>query len=161
MREMRRNRQALSIEECEIILKENTSGVLSVLGDDGYPYGVPLSYVYADGKLFFHSAKAGHKIDAINKNGKAAFCVIAQDQVVPEKYTTYFRSVIVFGKARILEDAAEKRASIELLAEKYMPELEAGRMQAIDREFERLCMIELTVEEITGKEAIELTRARQ
>ena len=80
---------------------------------------------------------------------------------MPEKYTTYFRSVIVFGKARILEDAAEKRASIELLAEKYMPELEAGRMQAIDREFERLCMIELTVEEITGKEAIELTRARQ
>lgn len=161
MREMRRIRQALSKEECETILKENTSGVLSVLGDDDYPYGVPLSYVYADGKLFFHSAKEGHKIDAINKNGKASFCVIAQDQVVPEKYTTYFHSVIAFGKARILADAAEKRYAIELLAEKYMPELEDGRMQEISREFERFCMIELTVEAMTGKEAIELTRARQ
>ncbi|MBQ3509846.1 MAG: pyridoxamine 5'-phosphate oxidase family protein [Peptococcaceae bacterium] len=161
MREMRRSRQLLSQEDCETILKDNTSGVLSVYGEDGYPYGVPLSYVYADGKLYFHSAQTGHKIDAVRKNNKASFTIIAQDNIVPEEYTTYFRSVIVFGRVRILENDAEKRAAIETLAEKYMPDLKEGRLQEIEKEFSRLCMLELTIDHMTGKEAIELVRARQ
>lgn len=161
MREMRRSRQLLSREDCESILNEQTSGVLSVYGDDGYPYGVPLSYVYADGKLYFHSAKTGHKMDAVRKNNKVSFTIIAQDNIVPEEYTTHFRSVIVFGRVRILENDTEKRAAIEQLAEKYMPDLKEGRLQEIDREFSRLCMLELTLDHMTGKEAIELVRARQ
>ena len=161
MREMRRSRQLLSREDCESILNKQTSGVLSVYGDDGYPYGVPLSYVYADGKLYFHSAKTGHKIDAVRKNNKVSFTIIAQDNIVPEEYTTHFRSVIVFGRVRILETDTEKRAAIEQLAEKYMPDLKEGRLQEIDREFSRLCMLELTMDHMTGKEAIELVRARQ
>ena len=161
MREMRRSRQLLSREDCESILNKQTSGVLSVYGDDGYPYGVPLSYVYADGKLYFHSAKTGHKMDAVRKNNKASFTIIAQDNIVPEEYTTHFRSVIVFGRVRILENDTEKRAAIEQLAEKYMPDLKEGRLQEIDREFSRLCMLELTIDHMTGKEAIELVRARQ
>ena len=161
MREMRRSRQLLSREDCESILNKQTSGVLSVYGDDGYPYGVPLSYVYADGKLYFHSAKTGHKIDAVRKNNKVSFTIIAQDNIVPEEYTTHFRSVIVFGRVRILENDTEKRAAIEQLAEKYMPDLKEGRLQEIDREFSRLCMLELTIDHMTGKEAIELVRARQ
>ena len=161
MREMRRSRQFLSREDCESILNKQTSGVLSVYGDDGYPYGVPLSYVYADGKLYFHSAKTGHKIDAVRKNNKVSFTIIAQDNIVPEEYTTHFRSVIVFGRVRILETDTEKRAAIEQLAEKYMPDLKEGRLQEIDREFSRLCMLELTMDHMTGKEAIELVRARQ
>ena len=86
-----------------MIFNDNTSGVLSVYGEDGYPYGVPLSYVYADGKLYFHSAKDGHKIDAVRNNNKVSFTVIAQDNIVAEEYTTYFQSVIAFGTARILE----------------------------------------------------------
>ncbi len=160
MREMRRIGQLLSQEDCEIILKENTSGVLAVYGEDDYPYGVPLSYVYAGGKLYFHSAQAGHKIDAIRKNNKASFTIIAQDNIVPKEYTTYFRSVIVFGQVRILENDAEKRAAIEQLAEKYMPDLKEGRLQEIEKEFSRLCMLELTIDHMTGKEAIELVRAR-
>ena len=161
MREMRRSRQLLSREDCESILNEQTSGVLSVYGDDGYPYGVPLSYAYADGKLYFHSAKTGHKMDAVRKNNKVSFTIIAQDNIVPEEYTTHFRSVIVFGRVRILENDTEKRAAIEQLAEKYMPDLKEGRLQEIDREFSRLCMLELTIDHMTGKEAIELVRARQ
>ena len=161
MREMRRSGQLLSREDCERILNEQTSGVLSVYGDDGYPYGVPLSYVYADGKLYFHSAQTGHKIDAVRKNNKVSFTIIAQDNIVPEEYTTHFRSVIVFGRVRILENDTEKRAAIEQLAEKYMPDLKEGRLQEIDREFSRLCMLELTIDHMTGKEAIELVRARQ
>lgn len=161
MREMRRSRQLLSREDCESILNEQTSGVLSVYGDDGYPYGVPLSYAYADGKLYFHSAKTGHKMDAVRKNNKVSFTIIAQDNIVPEEYTTHFRSVIVFGRVRILETDTEKRAAIEQLAEKYMPDLKEGRLQEIDREFSRLCMLELTIDHMTGKEAIELVRVRQ
>lgn len=161
-REMRRKKQALSLEECIQVLNRGTSGVLAVSGDDDYPYAVPLSYVYRDNKIFFHCAKAGHKLDAIAKNAKVSFCVIDQDQVVPDEHTSYFRSVIVFGKAHILEEEAEKRNAIDMLAERYAPSHEESRrLQAIEKEFHILCMIELTIEHISGKEAIELVKAKR
>ena len=160
-RDMRRKNQLLPQEEAEAILRQGTSGVLSLLGDGGYPYGVPLSYVYHNGKLYFHCAKAGHKLDAIRREEKCSFCVIDQDQVVPEEYTTYFRSVIAFGTVRILEDVGEKRAAIGKLAVKYFPgDTAEGRNAAIDREWGPLCMLEMTVEHLSGKEAIELVRQR-
>ena len=102
-REMRRKKQVLPEEVCTSILNRGTSGVLALMGDEGYPYAVPMSYVYDDGKLYFHCAKEGHKLDAVRRCSKASFCVIDQDQIVPEEYTTYFRSVILFGTIRILE----------------------------------------------------------
>ena len=141
-REMRRKKQQLSTKECVEILRKRTSGVLAVFGEDGYPYAVPISYVYEDGKIYFHSAKAGHKIDAIQQNSKVSFCIIDQDQVVPEKYTSYFRSVIVFGKVRILEDDQEKYKSIEQLAVKYAPDdREEERKKAIEQEWNAFCML--------------------
>ena len=161
-RAMRRKRQALSPEACAAILARGTSGVLALSGDDGYPYAVPLSYVYDGGAIYFHCAREGHKLDAIRRNPKASFCVIDQDQVVPEEYTSYFRSVIAFGTVRVLEGEGEKRSAIEKLALKYAPEDSAGRRrEAIDREWMSLCMLEMTVEHLTGKEAIELVRARE
>ena len=120
-KEMSRKKQILSNKENIEILEKGTSGVLALLGDNEYPYAVPISYVYENSKVYFHSAKAGHKIDAIRKCSKASFCVISQDEIVPEEYTTYFRSVIVFGKIRILEDKNEIRETIEKLAIKYYP----------------------------------------
>lgn len=161
-REMRRKNQVLSQEDCVAILNQGTSGVLAVLGDEGYPYAVPLSYVYRDGKLYFHSAVSGHKLDAIRANPKASFCVIGQDHIVPEEYTTYFRSVIAFGVVRVMEDAAEKRKVIEALALQYAPEdTPESRMAAIDRDWERLCLLEFSIEHLSGKEAIELARKRR
>ena len=161
-RAMRRKRQALSPEACAAILARGTSGVLALSGDDGYPYAVPLSYVYDGGAIYFHCAREGHKLDAIRRNPKASFCVIDQDQVVPEEYTSYFRSVIAFGTVRVLEGEGERRSAIEKLALKYAPEDSAGRRrEAIDREWAPLCMLEMTVEHLTGKEAIELVRARE
>ena len=159
-REMRRHKQVLSLEENIQVLIHGTSGVLAVSGDDDYPYAVPLSYVYHDNKIFFHCAKTGHKLDAIARNEKVSFCVIDKDQVVPEEYTSYFRSVIVFGKARILEDAAEKRSALEILAARYSPDHEQGRLKEIEKGLGNMCMIEITIEHISGKEAIELVRAR-
>ena len=158
-REMRRKKQELPKEEAISILRQATSGVLAVEGDGGYPYAVPLSFVYADGKIFFHCAKEGHKLDAIRRNDRASFCVIAQDQVVPEEYTTYFRSAIAFGQVRILE-GDEALAAVCLLCEKYAPGDLDGRDQEIRNTAGRLCMLELSVEHLTGKECIELTRKR-
>ena len=161
-REMRRKRQALSSQECIALLEKASSGVLALEGDGGYPYAVPLSYLYEDNKIYFHCAKTGHKLDAICRNPRASFCVIGQNQVVPEEYTTYFRSVIVFGTIRILEEEEEKRAAIEKLARKYHPlDTAANRESYIEKEWAPLCMLEMTVEHMTGKEAIELTRLRQ
>ena len=161
-REMRRKKQVLSQKEVEDILHKGTSGVLALLGDNDYPYAVPISYVYDDGKVYFHSAKSGHKIDAIQRTAKASFCVIDEDLVVPEEYTTYFRSVIAFGRIRIVEDDSEKRAAIEKLAIKYAPEdTAANRDYAISREWKPLCMLEMTIDYVTGKEAIELVKERE
>jgi len=112
-REMRRRRQALPEGECVAILERMTSGVLAVEGDGGYPYAVPLSYVYAGGKLYFHSAREGHKVDALRRNAKASFCVVERDEVVAEEYTTYFRSVVVFGQVRFVEEEREKLEKYE------------------------------------------------
>lgn len=155
-RKMRRFQQALSAEECAAVIARGTSGVLAVSGDGGYPYAVPLSYVFHDAKIYFHCAKSGHKLDAVARDPKVSFCVTDRDQVVPQEYTTYFRSVIVFGTARVLEDAAEKRGALEALAAKYSPDHPQGRLREIDAQWGHVCMVELSILHMTGKEAIEL-----
>lgn len=158
---MRRSKQQLSREESEAILHKATSGVLALEDADGYPYAVPLSCLYLDGKLIFHGAKEGHKLNLMRKNAKASFCVIDRDEVVPEEYTTYFRSVIAFGTIRILETAEEMLPAIRELAEKYRPGHAEERERAVQREFDQMCMFELEIEHLTGKEAIELVQAKK
>lgn len=155
-REMRRSAQQLPHEQAQSILAQASHGVLALTGDDGYPYAIPISYVYANSKIYFHSAVEGHKIDAIARSGKASFCVVDKDDVLPEKFTTVFRSVICFGKVRILADANEKRAAIEVLADKYSPGLKQAANEMINRTFDRFCIIEFEIEHITGKQAKEL-----
>ena len=157
---MRRSRQALSWQETEEILRRGTSGVLALAGAEGYPYAVPLSYVYTQGILYFHCAKVGHKLESIRRCEKASFCVVDRDEIKPEAYTTYYRSAIAFGRVRILESEEEKRRAIEQLSQKYHPmDTPAHRKAVIDRECAPLCMLAFTVEHMTGKQAIELTKA--
>lgn len=161
-REMRRKRQLLSAAENIGILQSATSGVLSLTGDGGYPYGVPISFVYDKGKLYFHSATSGHKIDAINTNDKASFTVIEQDRIVSEEFTTYFRSVIAFGRVRILDDEDEKMKAITMIADRYSPRADPeSRNKEIAKGFHHTHIIEFSIEHITGKEAIELVRERK
>lgn len=156
-REMRRGRQALSASACSAILRRGTSGVLALLGDDGYPYAVPMSYVYDGTQIYFHSAVTGHKIDALRRCEKASFCVIDQDRVVPLKYTTRYKSVIVFGRLEIVTDEAEKRTAIEALARRYAPEdSAANRTQAVGDFWNALCMLRLRIDHMTGKQSLEL-----
>ena len=160
-RKMRRFKQLLPNEIAVEILERNTGGTLALLGDEDYPYAVPISYVYADGKIYFHSAKSGHKIDAIKKHEKASFSVIDKDQIVPEEYTTYFRSVIAFGKIRLVEDMDEVRKIATILAMKYSADYAEGIPAEIDSSIKNMAIIELDIEHMTAKEAIELVKARQ
>lgn len=159
-RTMRRSGQELDRETCTAILEKATSGVLAVSGDDDYPYAVPLSYVYADGKVYFHCATAGHKLDAIRACDKVSFCVIEQDEVIPARFTTHYRSVILFGRARVIESREEKLAALIRLAQKYSPN-QPHMKKEIDDGFDRLHMVELTVEQMSGKECRELAENRK
>jgi uncharacterized protein len=159
-RVMRRKKQLLSTVETEKIFRNATSGVLAVSGDDGYPYAVPLSYAYDDGKIYFHCAKDGHKIDGIRGDEKVSFCVVNKDEIVPEKFTTYYRSAIAFGKARIVFEDAVKRHALELIVKKYSPGFEVAGAEEIRRDFETVCVVEIAVDYMSGKEAIELVKGK-
>lgn len=155
-REMRKKKQLLSEAESIDILESCTSGVLAVSGDDGYPYAVPLSYAYRDGKIYFHFATEGHKLDAIKHNDKVSFCVVKTDDVVQETFTTHYLSVIVFGQARLLTEDREKRYALECLVEKYSPDFIKEGQLSIDRNWDRFCAGELHIEHMTGKAAKEI-----
>lgn len=116
---MRRTRQELPKEETLEILKRNTSGVLALCGMDQKPYAVPLSYVYANQKLYFHVALEGYKLELLNQNPNASFCVIDKDEILPEKFTTKYKSVIVQGKITVA-DEHEKRNAITHLAKSML-----------------------------------------
>ena len=154
-RRMRRFRQELSEEETISIMKAGTSGVLACLGDGGYPYAVPLSYVYDEGCIYFHMAKNGHKADAMASCSKVSFCVIGQDLIVPEEVTTYFRSAIAFGRARIL-DGDEKMSAARKLADKYASSCPEAIEKDIRNNYDQMHMVEIKIEHMTGKQAKEL-----
>ena len=160
-RAMRRKRQLLSDDESIGILQKATAGTLALLGDNGYPYAVPISYVYANGKLYFHSSLSGHKVDAIRNCDKASFCVIDKDDVQPEKYTTFFRSVIAFGRIHIIEDEHEKLEVARMLGNRYNPNQEEALQKEIENGLSRMLMIRLDIEHLTGKEAIELVKRNE
>lgn len=159
---MRRSRQALAQEVCADILSNGSSGVLALSDKNNHPYAVPLSYVYVNDTLYFHSAKAGHKVDLIQENPSASFCVIADDHIVPERFTTYYCSVIACGTVRFVNDADEARRAITLLGRKYAPnESQAALEQEIDSAWSSLTIIAMHVDELTGKEALELVKAKE
>ena len=149
-RPMRRFKQQLSEEECLEILKTRPRGVLALLGDEGYPYAVPLNYVYEDGKIYFHGAPEGHKADAVRLSGKASFCVMDEGEKKEGDWALWFRSVIVFGKIRILEDREEILRQVLKLGLKYYPTKEEAE-DVLKRTADRVACYELTIEHMSGK----------
>jgi len=160
-RGMRRSKQLLANGVTEKILQTGRVGVLGVIGDQDYPYTVPVNYIFEDGKIFFHSATSGHKLDGIQRNEKVSFCVIDKDEVVPEKFTSYFRSVIAFGRAKIVTDDALKLYALQQLVKKYSPGYKEQGDVEIQRDWDRMSVVEITIEHLTGKEAIELVNLRR
>lgn len=153
-RRIKYQKRELPRVEAERILMEGKSGVLAVAGDEGYPYAVPMSYVYHNGDLYFHSALSGHKLDAIAREEKVSFCVVAQDSVVPEKFTTRYQSAIAFGRACIVTDSEEKRQALMALVEKYAPDhIESGR-RYLEADFNQTAVVKVTMEHLTGKSSV-------
>ena len=159
MRKMRRFRQQLPEDESKKILHAGKYAVWAVAGDDDYPYAVPVNYVYDGSRIYIHSAKQGHKIDSVLRNPKCSLCVVAKDDVVPEEFTSYFRSVIVFGRASFIEDADEIIRALELLCGKYSPGIDPT--QEIAKFLKVVAIIRIDIDDISGKEAIELVKNRK
>ena len=151
-RPLLRKKQQLSHEECIDILKKQLRGVLSVLGDDDYPYGMPINHYYCeeDGKLYFHGGKVGHKIDAMQRHDKVSFCVYDEGYRKDGEWALNIKSVIVFGRVEFIEDEetiyriAKDLSHKFTLDEKYIED-------EIKRSGAHTLMFALVPEYITGK----------
>ena len=167
-RKMRRFKQQIPTEECIEILRRAKTGVLALHGDDGYPYAVPLNFAYEEGgsglgTIGFHCAKTGHKLDAIRRDEKVCFTVVDRDEVLPRERTTRFCSVIVFGRARILEDEEALRRAAMAIGNKYCKGYEQDCLEETEDTIRRgtLCCVEITIDHMTGKIGRELLMERQ
>ena len=159
-RTMRRSAQEIGEAECREILSGGSSGVLAVSGDGGYPYAVPLSYACEGDRIYIHCAPEGHKLDAIRREEKVSFCVVAQDDVVPEEYTTRYRSVIAFGRARVLTEDAELRAGLMAICRKYVPGQDGQSAREVEGALGRVAVIAVEIDHLSGKESRALARMR-
>ena len=155
-RELQRKKQALTPEECAEVLKTARRGTLSVLGDDGYPYGFPLNHYYDEetGLLWFHSGKTGHKIDAMRRSDKVSYCVMDEGVKTPGEWWLTFRSVVVFGRVRFTEDYGE---AIEM--SRRLSLLFTDDREYIEREIKHsgpgVLVFSLSPEHVSGKRVTE------
>ena len=151
-REVTRAKQALSTVECIEILKAEKRGVLSVLGDDGYPYGMPMNHWYCeeDGKLYFHSGMKGHRSDAMKACDKASFCVYDAGYRREGEWALNIRSVIVFGRLQVVEDEAAALEFIRRLSAKFTDDTDYVERE-IGQAMDHTLIFSLTPEHITGK----------
>ena len=147
---MRRIGQQLSEEECIDILTNEPRGVLALLGDNDYPYALPMSHVYVDGKIYFHGAKAGHKIDAIKRHSKVSYCVIDRGIKAEGSWWYTFKSVIVFGKITTLTDEQDRIDKLTHLGNKFFPTQEETEDE-ISRLLDRTEVFEIAIDHMSGK----------
>lgn len=149
-RKMRRIGQEIPKEECEEILTNEPRGVLALLGDDDYPYAIPMSHVYVDGKIYFHGAQEGHKNDAVKRHQKVSYCVMDKGVKAEDSWWYTFKSVIVFGRIKTLTDRDEKIEKLTHLGDKFFPTHEET-VDEINRLLDRTEVFEITIEHMSGK----------
>lgn len=152
-REMRNKKREVFKEDIEDILKRGEYGILSVMGDNGYPYAVPLSYVYFDNCIYFHSATEGYKLDNIKADNKVSFCVVVDTELMPEKFSTKYKSVIAFGTANNVEGDLKKTVLTELV-KKYSRDFLSEGEKYIDRAKDKVKIIKIEIQHATGKARI-------
>lgn len=152
-REMRRKGKAVGDAEAKALLHSARIGILAVNGDGGYPYAVPVNYLYdeANDRIIFHGARAGHKADALNASDRVCFTVYGNEVVKKESWAPFVQSVVAFGRCRPLQKPEEALDALTRLALKYYP-----NMDAVDREIQKsgkaVCVFEIQIEHMRGKE---------
>lgn len=152
-REMRRKDRALEKDVTIEFLKNCEYGILSTVCEDGYPYGVPISFVYFDNSIYFHGAAKGQKFDNILKNSKVSFCTVGATAVQPDKFTTKYKSVIVFGKAEEVFDDEKNAALLEVLKKYSKGYMEKGK-EYIKNAGNQTRVMKIKIEHISGKTGI-------
>ena len=152
-REMRSKANMLTNEEVENILKTSPNGTLALYGENGYPYSVPVNFVYSDGKIYFHGAAEGYKLDCMKKDPHVSFSVIGKDDIAKENFTTLFSSVIAFGTIRVIDTMEAKIPVLEAMVGKYSAEfMESGK--ELIRKGCGSVAYELTIDHMTGKKGM-------
>lgn len=149
-KEVRRKDRSLEEKDAIEVLKNGEYGILSMVGENDYGYGVPLSYVYLENAIYFHCAREGQKLDSIEKNNKVSFSVVGRTKLLPEKFSTEYESTIIFGKATEVNDEEKERALLAII-EKYSPEYIESGMEYIKRAADRTRVIKVSIENICGK----------
>jgi len=149
-REIRRKDRKLEVEEAKELLKKEVYGVLSTVGEDGYPYGVPVKYVYIDDSIYFHCAREGHKLDNIFFNDKVSFCVVGNTEVLPEIFSMKYESVIVFGRAMEVNGDEKEKALLEIINKYSRDYLEKGK-EYIKNSGDATKVIKIRIEHISVK----------
>ncbi len=152
-RPMRRAKREITEQEAKQLLRESRRGVLAVSGDNGYPYAVPINYLYdeAQNRIIFHSACEGQKVEALDRCDKVCFTVYGNEHILKEAWAPYVQSTIVFGRCKRVEDSTEARALLKRFAMKYFPE-ESIADREIESSAERARVYIIDIEHLTGKQ---------
>ena len=149
-RAIRRFKQAATVRECEEILSSAQRGILSVHGENGYPYGLPINYIFMGGRIYFHCAKAGHKLDAVRADNKVCFTVLSEPVRNPGEWWNCFTSVICFGRISEVSDEVEKDRLLRLLGAKYFHEgYDIEKDMANNAQ--NALILEITIDHMSGK----------
>ena len=153
-RKMRRQKQELSQDECIDMLISEPRGVLALIGDGDYPYALPMSHVYVDGKIYFHGAKTGHKIDAVKRHSKVSYCVLNKGVKKDDEWWYTFKSVIVFGKIKTLDYKEDKIDKLTHFGNKFFPSPKDSELE-IKRLLDSTEVFEINIEHISEKLVVE------
>lgn len=155
-RPIRRSKRAISDEAAKALLHESKRGVLAVNGDDGYPYAIPINYLYdeAAGRIYFHGAKDGHKVDSLKKCDKVCFTVFGNETIKDLEWAPYWQSTVVFGRCRLLETNEKTVEILRRIARRYYPD-EATIDEAISSDIRAVQMYEIAIEHMSGKQVRE------
>lgn len=151
-RSMRRRDRETSREGAEGILKAGRVGTLSTVDKEGQPYGVPLNYVYYKDAIYFHSALEGHKLDNINFNNNVCFSVYGRDEILPDKFSTRYESVVAFGKARVV-DGQEKREALVEFINVFSPGYTDKGIKYINADIDKCLVVKIEISSLSGKAA--------
>ena len=151
-RDMRRvDRNKGTLEGIEILKNSDVSFLSTISVDDGYPYAIPMNHVYLDGNIYYHCSKKGHKLDNIKENSKVCVSAVSEYEFVPDKFTVGYKSVVVFGKASVVEDEDEKRIVLIEVIKTYSTDyIEAGN-EYVEKLFKITDVIKVVPEKISGK----------
>lgn len=150
-KEMRRKSKETSKEEALNILEKADSGVFSSISKNGYPYGVPVNYVYLNEAIYIHGAKDGHRLDNIRENSKSSFTAVSYEEIISSNFETFYDSVVVFGKAFEVTDEEEKNQAFLKFMDKYSIDfLEKGKLY-IEKSKDYTSLIKIEIIHITGK----------